>query len=84
MSDYYDEYDDYDQIEEVSTKIIFGDVNTIYDRIKQKIENIGMLLDLDQEKTLLILKYYQWDQEKLESCYFDDIEKTLIQAGVQP
>ena len=64
MSDYYDEYDDYDDyghMEEVSNKIIFGDVNTIYDRIKQKLENIGMLLDLDEEKTLLILKYYQWD-----------------------
>ena len=40
MEDLYDDYDMYDNYDNEIQKVIFGDINTFYDRIQSKLEFI--------------------------------------------
>lgn len=83
------EPEDYDDTYEIDIqpsdyKLKFITIEDVHKVIEKKVEKIQELTKLEKDHCLLLLKYFKWNIEKLESDYFSDTQLYLIKSGVNP
>ena len=90
MDDYQDDYDDYqgdDNYDEINTDKTFE-----YEMLKpdefvrkrnEQIDEFVELSSLPRDEATIVLINYQWNFEKLQSVWFENVELNKIKCGIE-
>lgn len=55
----------------------------IFPRIEKKIKAVQELLNFSYDEALIILHYFRWSLEKIETLYLDNPDKYQIESGLR-